>query len=642
MLDLIRKKQKTTLVQVVFWVIIATFIGTIFLVWGKGNDQSQDVSVAAQVNGTDISFDEFKSTYSQMYNFYKKIYGQNFTPELEKQIGLSLQSIQSLIDQTLLLQEADRMKLRVSEQDMVQAIAAVPAFQVDGVFSKERYIEVLSYQRMKPEVFEQIQRRQMLIRLAQEQLKSVVDVTDEDIVAEYRRINEKINLEYVTFAAEQFVDKVQLSDEQIKQYYDANKESLRIPEQVELVFVQLKAENYRDEVTFTDADVDRYYNRHLTQYAVPEQASAAHILIKVPADADDKVLADKKEQAEQILSAAQTADFALLAKKYSEDTATAVNGGDLGFFKRGEMVPAFEDAAFVLEKGAVTLVRSRFGYHIIKGQGYIEAGFKPLAEVLQEVQTGLINDLATRLAYEKAMDAYNVNRKDGGIAAATKELGLPAISTGLFSKGESIPFIGANEELSARAFSKTVGQLLSPVKTDQGIFLCGIAQKVDSYIPELDKVKNQVVAALNDIEAVKLAQQAANAALKKVIGGSSLSDVVPSGGKIAETGLFSRAMNGFVPKLGNVQGLADTAFGLSIKNPVADRIFAAGSSFYLVRLKQLQPVDPNALSQEESDKLRNSVLRTKQDTVMKEKLTSLKESADIVISPAILHSIEGK
>ena len=140
MLDLIRKKQKTTVVKVVFWVIIATFIGTIFLVWGKGDEQTREFTVAAEVNGTEISFDEFKSTYNSMYNFYRNIYGQSFTPEMERQLRLPEQSINTLIDQTLLLQEAHRLKLSVSKEELVQSIAAIPAFQVDGVFDKQQYL----------------------------------------------------------------------------------------------------------------------------------------------------------------------------------------------------------------------------------------------------------------------------------------------------------------------------------------------------------------------------------------------------------------------------------------------------------------------------------------------------------------------
>jgi peptidyl-prolyl cis-trans isomerase D len=642
MLDLIRKKQKTILVKIVFWVIIATFIGTIFLVWGQGGKRQQEMSFAAQVNGTEISFDDYKSTYGNMYNFYKQLYGQDFTPELEEKIGLSRQAINNLIDQTLLLQEAERLNLSIAKQDLVAAIAAVPAFQVDGFFNKERYLTVLAYQRMKPELFEQIQRRQMLIEMVRQKLQSGIVVSDEDVVAEYRRINEKINVEYLSFAAGEFLDQVKLNAAQIESYYGEIKESLRIPEQVALAYVKLDPQQYRDQIKVTTADIEQYYNRHLSEYAIPEQVSVAHILFTVAPDAEAKVLESKKKLADQVLAKVKADNFADLAQKYSDDKASATNGGSLGFFKRGTMDPDFEDAAFALEPGALAVVKSRFGYHVIKCQSYVAAGFKPLADVNAEVTTALLDDLAGRLAYEKAMDAYNINRKEGGLTNAAQILALPIIKTGLFKRGESIPAIGVEEGLSERAFSASNGQLLMPIKSRQGVFLCEVVDKKASYIPDLADVKPVVESMLRKVEAVKLAQNAAELALKELMAGKALKTQAKNGVKVAETGMFGRDMGGFVPTLGDVAGLSEVAFALTVKNPLADQVFVSGETFYVVRLKQLQPADPNALTADESQRLKDSVLRTKRDAFLKENLAKLSAEAEIVISPAMLRTIEGK
>lgn len=642
MLNLIRKKQKTTLVQVVFWVIIATFIGTIFLVWGRGNEQTREFSVAAEVNGVDISYDQYKSTYSNMYNFYRNIYGQNFTPEMERKLSLSRQAITMLIDQALLLQEADRLNLTIPRDELVEAIAVVPAFQVDGQFSKEKYLSVLTYQRMKPELFEQMQRQQMLVEMTRRVLQSEVVVADEDVADEYRRINEKINLEYLVFAASQFRAQVKLSEEQLLNYYTENQEDFRVPEQLSLDFVQLSPNAYRDEVVLDAAEVERYYNRHISMFTIPEQVSVAHILIKVAAGADEATIASKKQLAQQVLAQAQDGDFAKLVQQYSDDEATVKSGGDLGFFTRGVMDPAFETAAFDLTSGELSgLVKSRFGYHIIKGQGRIAAGVKPLVEVEAEVKSGLTGELAERFAYEKAMDAYNINRKNGSIVAAAQSLNLTTVETGLFGRNMAIPAIGVNADISQRAFALESGQLVSPVKTDAGVFLCEVAEKKGSYVPELEQVRSAVEAELLTLEAVKLAQSTAQQALEKFIAGSALHSLAPTGVSVEETGLFSRTLGDFVPKLGNISGLADVAFGLSVKDSTAKQLFASGEKFYLVRLKQLQPADPTDLTAEVSEQLRTSVLTAKRDALINTKLATLKDSAEVIIAPAILRSIEG-
>lgn len=643
MLDLIRKKQKTTVVKVVFWVIIATFIGTIFLVWGKGRDQEREMTVAAQVNGAEISFEEFKSTYSNMYNLYRNIYGQSFTPELERQLRLSEQAINMLVEQTLLLQEGERLNLEVNKDDLVQAIAQIPAFQVDGVFNKEQYLSVLNYQRMTPELFEQMQQRQMLVNMTRSQLQASATATDADVADEYRRINEKVNLSYVTFAAADYTDKVTVSDEQLSAYYDGNQETFRVPEQIALKVVTVDAKPFIEQTEVDEAEVERYYNRHLGQYEIAEQAAAAHILIALAADADEAEQKKQRELADKVLELAQKGDFAKLAKKYSADKGTAAKGGELGFFKRGVMDPAFETAAFALEKGALSsVVQSRFGFHIIKGGGIIEAGFTPLADVRAEVEGGLRLELAERLAYEKAMDAYNLNRKQNDFAAAAASLNLVPVETGLFSGGQAVPTVGLNDDLLQRAFASEVGALVAPVKTAQGVVLAVVTEKEASHIPELSKVKSVIETAVRRQQAVVLAEQAAQAALEKLQTGAKLKNVAPKGTSVAETGLFSRSLGDFIPKLGNVPQLAKAAFELTIKEPVPAQLFNSAESFYVVRLKQLQPADPKGLTAEESQRLKETVLTRKQDELLKNKLTELKEAADVSIAPAIVRSIEGK
>jgi peptidyl-prolyl cis-trans isomerase D len=642
MLDLIRKKQKTTLVKVVFWVIIATFIGTIFLVWGKGRDQQRDITVAAQVNGADISFEEFRTTYGNLYNLYRNLYQENFTPELEKQLQLTRQAINMLVDQTLLLEIADRRNLSVSDDEVVQAIAQVPAFQIDGVFNKEQYLSVLSYQRMTPELFEQMQKRQMLVNLTQAQIKSEANVSDEDVANEYRRLNEKINLSYLTFKAGEFTGQVDVSTEALATYYADHQEAFRVADKVALSVLTVEPGDYLDQVQINEGDVERYYNRHLADYAIAEQASAAHILIAVAQDASDEERAKQRALAEQVLEKAQTGDFAKLAKQYSADAATAKKGGDLGFFKRGMMDPAFENAAFSLEKGALSpIVESRFGYHIIKGGDHIEAGFTPLADVQDDVEKALRLDEAKKLAYEKATDAYNLNRKQNDFAAAAASLSLTPVETGLFTRGEAIPTVGINTELTQRAFTAESGEMLAPVTATRGVVLAVVSEKIPSHIPELDQVKAQVSEAYKREQAIVLAEQAAQQALEKIQGGATLKSVAGKGRSVQETGLFSRALGEFVPTLGNVNGLAQTAFTLTIKEPVPQTLFSAADSFYVVRLKQLQPADPNGLTEEESQRLQQTVLARKQDEMLRSQLDELKQTADVIIAPAILRSMEG-
>ncbi|MFA5517598.1 MAG: SurA N-terminal domain-containing protein, partial [Desulfuromonadales bacterium] len=202
MLDLIRRKQKSILVKVVFWTIIAAFVGTIFLVWGKGADQGSagDPETAATVNGTRISYNEYQSAYSNLYRLYQDVYREKFTPELEGTLGLRQQALDALVEQTLLRQEAKRLGLKVSQQELVGSIAEIPAFQENGSFSRELYLQVLNAQRLNPEAFETMQKHQLLVEKLREKIEADVSVDDAAVAQEYRNRNEKINLLFLRFS----------------------------------------------------------------------------------------------------------------------------------------------------------------------------------------------------------------------------------------------------------------------------------------------------------------------------------------------------------------------------------------------------------------------------------------------------------
>lgn len=425
MLDLIRKKQKTFIVKLVFWVIIAAFIGTIFLVWGKGQEQEDRLTVAARVDDTEISFDEFRMTYNNLYNLYRNLYGEAFSPEMEEELQLTRQSVNMLVDQALLLEKADEMGLKVSRDEVVSAIASVEAFQVDGSFNKDRYVEVLSYQRMEPKSFEQMQRRQMLVNRVRGHIQGQVQVSDADVVEEFRRINEKINLTYLAFDPRKYLGEVEIDPDAVKKYYSENKEQYRVAEQAALEYVEVSAKDLRDEIEPTQEELERYYQRHLGQFSVEEQVRARHIFIRVPDNASDEMREKKREEAQKILARVNADNFARVAKEESDDAESAAEGGDLGIFKRNTFDPAFEEAAFFLPIGTISdVVEGASGLHIVQVTDHIQAGYKPLEQVRSQVVEGFIKEQSVKLAYEKAIDAYNMNRKQGGIVGAAQQLGL--------------------------------------------------------------------------------------------------------------------------------------------------------------------------------------------------------------------------
>jgi peptidyl-prolyl cis-trans isomerase D len=639
MLDLIRKKQRSIIIKVIFWGIIATFVGTIFLVWGKGSDErQQDAGVAVTVNKTKIGIDEFQTAYANLYRFYQNIYREQLTPQVEKQLRLRQQALDALIEQALLVEEARRQGVKVSEQELVDSIAKIPAFQEQGAFSKQLYVQVLAYQRLTPEIFEEMQRRQLLVQKVREKLQEGVAVTDADVAEEFRRQNEKASLAFVRLLPASFEARVRVDETALKSFFEERREEFRLPESLALSYLVFDPASFEKEVTVADGELEKYYQRHLDRYEIPEQVRAAHILIRSPQGAAEAQRQEKRALAEKVLQEAKAGkDFAALARRYSEDPGSAAVGGDLGLFPRGAMVPSFEEAAFALKPGEISgIVESPFGFHVLKAIEHIEAGVRPLVEVTVEVRAGLLAEKARQLAFEKAMDAYQSNRKAGGLEAAAKAAGLPVRQTGFFGRQQPVNSLGEAPQVADAAFALQAGEMGRPVELPQGVVLFAVRERRESRLPELNEVRAAAEQAFRQQQARELARQAAAAILAGLKGGKDLAGLArPYGVQVEETGLFSRATGAFLPRLGDAEALAKTAFDLTPQAPAAPEVYEVDGAYVAAQLKERVASPAAGPAAAERETLRTSLLESRKEEILTRKLKELREKAEIVYAPTL-------
>ncbi len=639
MLDFVRNKQKSIIIKIAFAIIILSFVIGYAMLSSPGGPAGEDQSAeAAIVNGKAIAFNDFQTTYSNLYQVYQNIYQDQFTPALEKQLKLAEKTLDSLIDQVLLQDEAERQQIEISGKELVDAIANIPAFQENGVFSKDRYLQVLAYQRLSSEQFEAMQRSELITTKVREQLQAGVTVTDEEIDEEFRNNNEKVNLNYVSLTPASFEKKVKVTDEALATYFAEQQEVFRTPEMVSLRYLQFVPERYIDEVTFDENELEKYHRRHLDQFEILEKIKASHILIKVDEGTDETVRAEKKAFAEKLLEEVKAGkDFAELARVNSDDAASAVKGGNLGYFTRGSMVKPFEQAAFNMKPGDISeVVETTFGYHIIKVEEYTEPGVRSLAESMDEVKAGLRQEKAKQLAFEKAMDAYNINRKTGDLeaAATTNELGLK--ESGLFARDGYIDGIGSNAEIINAAHLLEENTLAKPVATDDGIILFALKERVASHIPELDEVKDLVTASYQATEAVKLAKAAAEELVADLVDGGSLVKLAKRGEyTVEETGEFTRTYSPFVPRLGTSEELSTAAFEVREGETAIDQIFEIQKRFVVVEVKERIAADVTLLDEAKRAELQKTILSRKQNEAVANRLEELRSAATIVIAPRI-------
>ncbi len=367
--------------------------------------------------------------------------------QLLKQLGVEQQILQQMVDERAALAEADRLGVSASDEEVRQRIFSTPAFQENGAFiGEQRYQQLLRMQRppLVPSEFEESVRRQIIVDKLRASLTDWLSVPDRELEQEYRRRNDKVKLAVVSFTADSFRGQVAANDAEVASYFDGHKNDFKIPEKRKIRYLLIDIDAVRAKVTIPPADVERAYNNGIDQYTTPEQVRASHILLKTEGKDDAAV----KAKAEELLKQARAgADFADLAKKNSEDDASAKNGGDLDYFGRGRMVPEFDAAVFAMAPGQISdLVKTQYGYHIIKLVDKKTATTRTLAEVRQQITDQLAYERAQAQAADLSTALEKQISKPADLDKTAKAQGLTVQESGFFARDEPILGLGPSPE----------------------------------------------------------------------------------------------------------------------------------------------------------------------------------------------------
>jgi len=396
MLETIRRAQPA-IIKAVLGAVVIAFVATIFLDWGWQRSDRPDTQLATV--GTDsVSLREFQMTYNNLVDFYRRIYQDRFTEDFARTLNLKQQALDTLVQRKLLLSEARRQGIRVSDAELIERVHSYPVFQVNNNFDPTRYLQVLRLSQLTPGDFEQNQREELLLAKLEHLIKEAIQVTEVEVREAFIHDKEQLNVEYLRIDPARFAAQVEVNDADLSTYYQEYVERFRKPEQVRFGYVVVDPASFVGQVEVTDERLAQYYEEHKEEFRQDEQVRARHILFKLPQQAGAEEEARIRAEAEAVLSRIRAGeDFAAVAAQVSQDSASAQQGGDLGFFKRGDMVKSFEDVAFGLKPGTASEpVRTEFGYHIIKVEEVQEAGYRPLALVIGELRERLTREELSR------------------------------------------------------------------------------------------------------------------------------------------------------------------------------------------------------------------------------------------------------
>ncbi len=610
-------------------IIVLAFVATSVVYFGTGTGGSQNrPDVAATVNGETITAERYRRGFTNFIDQYERMMRQKLTPEAIERMGLAKRVIDELVNDAVIAQGAVREGIRVGDDELRTQIQEMREFQEEGRFSRDRYLRVLKQARLEPGNFETEVRRQLTRRKVEDLVKNGVKVSEGEVRDSYAARNQRVRMAWASLETAPLMAGVNVPDGELEPYVKAHQAQFTRPERrrVEFVLVSAPAEAR----AVSDQDAEAYYNEHAAEFEQPRRVHAAHVLVRVPPVGGSEAENKAKAKVEDVLKRARAGeDFAKLAKEVSEDTANAERGGDLGLVGPGELVPAFEQAAFALKKGelAPAPVRTPFGYHAIKVLDVKEGGRTPFKDVAPTIKTKLGTERADKAALAKAEEARPALLSAKDFGAEARKLGLERRDATI-GRNEPLPGVGAR--VDEAIFSLATGGTSTPIKAPGGYLIARVVEQFPAGVPPLAEIKNRVIEAIKRERAADVGVERARALVAAVAkGGDFLATAKTDGFATGETPLWTRAEPPKEARLpGNVLVAAlQTPVG-QVSEPVK-----TGSAIYVVKTLERQPADQLGFDAQRSE-LEKQAIEQKKGQAWESWLESQKIVSKIEINPA--------
>jgi peptidyl-prolyl cis-trans isomerase D len=591
MLNLMREKSKTIL-----WIVAVSFILFMVGVWGMDlTSTQQNVSMGSvgKVNGRDIGVSEYRDEINSLVQNYRR-QNQDKEPPEDMRRQFDDQAWQNLVQRALLQKEVEKRGLAVTDKEIVTYIRGNPlpmflqnpTFQTNGQFDITKYHAALNDPRVDWTWLEDYVRGLLPFEKLRQEVLASVRVTEDEVRDHFLSEQEQARVTYVTVSPRDFRDTT---------------------------------------AVVTDAEIETYYREHQDELKRPEGAVLTYVLLeKLASEADEQ---EVRTRAQEVYDEAKNGgDFASMAQIYSEDAQSAGNGGDLGFFRRGMMVPEFDAAAFAMQPGEISEpIKSKFGYHVIKVEekGTNENGEPQVhaRHILLEIHP---SQETVAAVYERAENVARQAR-DKSFADAAAAAGLTPTETTPFNKSDFVPGIGMMPRANSFAFSNPVGATTAPIEGPRGLYVFSIKSRTPEGIPPLDEVKNAVKEKILTARQRDAADARATEIANVVKGGGTLEDAMARFNlEKRETPLFTRTAT-----VGGVgRGTAFSFAAFSLQPGQTSGVIETNTGFYVLRVEERKPAnEPDYAARH--DMIRQQIQREKSETRFSEFVDGLLAEAEI-------------
>ncbi|WP_319541615.1 SurA N-terminal domain-containing protein [uncultured Pseudodesulfovibrio sp.] len=589
MLEIMRENASGWIVKILFAIIIIVFV----FAFGMSGLAPTGDPVLATVNDQAITRAEYEFAYQRMAEAIGRS-NPNVTSAQLQSAQFKQMVMGELISKKLLLGEADKLGIGASDTEVVEGIASQPMFKnKNGAFDKGIYQSALRSIRMTPAQFEADFKQELIIEKVKQGVGSAAAATPAQARQIFDWVGEQVSIDYIQIVPQDFMETATVSNDEIKAYFLTNQDRFTAPAQVRLRIIPFTPDALSKFQDVTDEEIKAYYDANSAELQQPEQVRARHILVMVKDTDSDADKEKAKSKIEDVLTKAKSGDdFAALAQKYSEGPS-GPNGGELGWFGRGAMVPEFEKAAFDTATGEISgLVKTQFGWHIIKVEERKDASTRTLEEATDELRTKIAQDKASEKITEQLDQAMDRLVSGMNIDDIAKELNLEAVVTEPMPAIFLTQIFGLTPEAAKTVQEMTPGDVhRSPIAVNGGYML---VEKVDDIPPTLmplDKVKATIVNSIKKQKSDEMAQNEAEKIHAELTGANADKAAKTYAGRIKTSKPFGR--QGDIAELGQSKPLTEAIFATK-DTTWLPLVYTMPNSVLVVRLNERIPASEEA------------------------------------------------
>lgn len=611
----------------------------VFSFWGVGSYTNRDINTVMTIDEVKVPYNEYRDIYNTLFESYREVY-ENMDSATLDFLDIRKQAIDALTERYLLYEAARRMNIEVSGSEVAAQIASITVFQENGFFSPQKYQLFLDINRLTPEAYEASVTRDILLSKITELIKVAAVITPQEVQDNLQLLTREAVAKVIRLSPNDFVrDVPPASEDELLDFFEDNLEIYRVPEMFRQTIAVIDPSLLEDQAQVTIEEMEDWYEDREQEYTKPAAYRLKHILFSLPQEASAQTISEIRVKAEDVVRMVREGEisFEKAVREYSDDTNSIAKSGDLGFLEESVLARPIRNTAQDLELSEISdPIPTAKGFEVISVTEAREEQLVPFSQVRDDIEKQIKSETVFELAYDLADDLLDeVLDTARPLEDLAREKSLMIITTPLFSRGSALEAMELPEDLLVAVFDTEEEEIGDIYERNGKLYLFQTIERNDSYLPDIDQVRDVVEGGLLVKQAMGIALEKAGEMLDAYENGRSIDSLAASLKKRIVTTEPFTIMETFLPGIDDAEQIIQTTFSLS--GPGQAAVASGEQTQYLIVLDSF--VEPSEEELNENRSLIESALTfQREQDVLKGYVQALKEEMGekIVVNEQLL------